>query len=624
MGNLHETLKGQTNFGTNDKEIQDMMKNKTSDIFSELDNPEYFKVPENTILGQLFSWSLPEVKVVYDKYRRYTYFPLMDRTMFCKVMPFSKRNSSYLFEILTKQGNPQYLPFFELLCILILTAYSNSRNKLKMLFNIFDIVGNGSLAFPQWHIFVISFIQAYCRLVDKPFPKRSKLERVAKLIFVKIDVAPYNNALDHTEILDWVEGTPNLVGLLTRFESSFTIREKPTIFFSNKRYNDKQIDEITTALLNYGTTGEESAAKIQEMIQKSARPDVYHKPKIYQDSRNSLESRQSSVDSDKGTSPVKGNNPRSSSSNFKFEFLTETKSPKTSKFKVRKATFADSKDETKTFGNTAQSPVSARNLHHSVKTPKTAQQLMSKTVTLPTIKPYKGMYNPELVQKRKELMAKSRALVKRNVIITSGRSFTRSDILNLRYYFNAIADGDDVMTLKDFVRSFAKNASLQKVSASLFNFLDDKGKGYITFPELVKKLYPGMKSDQLKLALEWAMEEENLEKTQGQRKYLEEANKQKKGATSADKLKKNPVPKEGIKKLKYMFDMYDDEHKGWVSLDNLKAHLGSIYSNQELEETFKDLDKDLDGKLNLKEFIDMILPADFYIEAKLLNDPKLL
>jgi len=59
-------------------------------------------------------------------------------------------------------------------------------------------------------------------------------------------------------------------------------------------------------------------------------------------------------------------------------------------------------------------------------------------------------------------------------------------------------------------------------------------------------------------------------------------------------------------------------------LDNLKAHLGSIYSNQELEETFKDLDKDQDGKLNLKEFIDMILPNDFYIEPKLLNDPKLL
>jgi len=51
-----------------------------------------------------------------------------------------------------------------------------------VLFNIFDVYGNGSLPFPQWHVFVISFIQAYCRLVDKPFPKRSKLERVAKLV----------------------------------------------------------------------------------------------------------------------------------------------------------------------------------------------------------------------------------------------------------------------------------------------------------------------------------------------------------------------------------------------------------------------------------------------------------
>lgn len=146
--------------------------------------------------------------------------------------------------------------------------------------------------------------------------------------------------------MDWVEGTPHLVGLFTRFgnifkkitsrfnssliESSFTIREKPTIFFSNKRYNDKQVDEITTALLNYGTTGEESAAKIQEMIQKSARPDVYHKTKIYQDSRNSIESRNSSVESDRGASNnAPRTNARSPSSNFKqFEFLTETKSPK--------------------------------------------------------------------------------------------------------------------------------------------------------------------------------------------------------------------------------------------------------------------------------------------------------
>ena len=61
-----------------------------------------------------------------------------------------------------------------------------------------------------------------------------------------------------------------------------------------------------------------------------------------------------------------------------------------------------------------------------------------------------------------------------------------------------------------------------------------------------------------------------------------------------------------------------------MSVDNLKSHLGSIYSGPEIEENFKELDKDQDGKLNLKEFIDMILPADFYLDPKLLTDPKLL
>ena len=72
-------------------------------------------------------------------------------------------------------------------------------------------------------------------------------------------------------------------------------------------------------------------------------------------------------------------------------------------------------------------------------------------------------------------------------------------------------------------------------------------RGYITFPELVKKLYPGMKSDQIKLALEWATEEEALEKTQGQRKYLEEAQKQRKGAANQpvtlEEVKEEPCAK---------------------------------------------------------------------------------
>ena len=98
------------------------------------------------------------------------------------------------------------------------------------------------------------------------------------------------------------------------------------MFYSNKRYNEKQIEDITTAILNYGTTGEESSAKIQEMIQKSARADVYHKTKIYQGSRTSVDSN-SSIDSE--TSPMKMTSP----SNYnKFDFVTEAKFPKVNYF----------------------------------------------------------------------------------------------------------------------------------------------------------------------------------------------------------------------------------------------------------------------------------------------------
>ena len=58
MGNLHDTLRGQNTFGSNDKELQDMLKNKASDVFSELDDPEYFKTAANPILGQLYSCNI--------------------------------------------------------------------------------------------------------------------------------------------------------------------------------------------------------------------------------------------------------------------------------------------------------------------------------------------------------------------------------------------------------------------------------------------------------------------------------------------------------------------------------------------------------------------------------------
>ena len=96
------------------------------------------------------------------------------------------------------------------------------------------------------------------------------------------------------------------------------------MFFSNKRYTDQQAEDITEALLNYGTTGEDSSSKIQEMIRKSARGDVYNKTKLYENAlrRDSVNSSDASQDSDSlkittNASPFS-----------KFDFITETQNAK--------------------------------------------------------------------------------------------------------------------------------------------------------------------------------------------------------------------------------------------------------------------------------------------------------
>lgn len=61
--------------------------------------------------------------------------------------------------------------------------------------------------------------------------------------------------------------------------------------------------------------------------------------------------------------------------------------------------------------------------------------------------------------------------------------------------------------------------------------------------------------------------------------------------------------------------MFDKEKKGWVSYENLKRAFGEVYTEKELVEMFEARDADKDGKLNLEEFIKILLPADIEIEG---------
>lgn len=112
-------------------------------------------------------------------------------------------------------------------------------------------------------------------------------------------------------------------GLISDLEPSYIIKEKATVFFSNKRYSDKQVEDITEALLNYGTTGEDSSSKIQEMIRKSASGDVYNKTRLYENS-----SRRGSVNSDASQDSDSLKVTTSASPFSKFDFITEPQNSK--------------------------------------------------------------------------------------------------------------------------------------------------------------------------------------------------------------------------------------------------------------------------------------------------------
>jgi Ca2+-binding EF-hand superfamily protein len=59
-----------------------------------------------------------------------------------------------------------------------------------------------------------------------------------------------------------------------------------------------------------------------------------------------------------------------------------------------------------------------------------------------------------------------------------------------------------------------------------------------------------------------------------------------------------------------MFDFFDKRRKGYVDLEDLKRVLSDVSNEKEILTAFEDNDKNKDGKLDLKEFMHILLPMD--------------
>jgi hypothetical protein len=93
---------------------------------------------------------------------------------------------------------------YELICILVLTSYTHYINKIHFLTIVFDLDCNGGISLNELLIIFKSMVQGYCKLTQSNLPPYSKLEKFAKLIFMKSDIQD-DNMLELKEIIEWVE-----------------------------------------------------------------------------------------------------------------------------------------------------------------------------------------------------------------------------------------------------------------------------------------------------------------------------------------------------------------------------------------------------------------------------------
>lgn len=162
---------------------------------------------------------------------------------------------------------------------------------------------------------------------------------------------------------------------------------------------------------------------------------------------------------------------------------------------------------------------------------------------------------------------------------------------------------------------------MKSVIPSLFNFLDKKAKGYVTFEELALRIYPTLTRKNLSTINKWVKGYSKILQ-RDQKSLLLKEEKEDEGIN-----KKKILPKSTLKRFYEIFELFDEERKGCnilikiyfiylldLTLQNLKSSFTFGFSPKEIEDLFNEHDKDKDGFLQIEDFIRILLPSDYIID----------
>lgn len=69
-----------------------------------------------------------EIRGVYELFQRRSNVPFIDKSLFCKIVPFTRANSSFIFDNFSRTN--KVLSIYEFICVLTIASYTHYIHKV--------------------------------------------------------------------------------------------------------------------------------------------------------------------------------------------------------------------------------------------------------------------------------------------------------------------------------------------------------------------------------------------------------------------------------------------------------------------------------------------------------------
>ncbi|GIL70667.1 hypothetical protein Vretimale_3767 [Volvox reticuliferus] len=165
-----------------------------------------------------------------------------------------------------------------------------------------------------------------------------------------------------------------------------------------------------------------------------------------------------------------------------------------------------------------------------------------------------------------------------------GSKYSRSDILKLKEMFDSHdLDNDGRVTASELL-SALREGPLRQSALSTFRSVDMDKNCVLTFSEYLRRIYPYANDREVKVMLAWV----------------------KRIPTEPQEAMFKPTVQQ-LEEISKMFDRFDSNRDGVIEVQELIAISASYgYDESEVEELFRNADKDMDGTISFTEFIDLM------------------